>query len=89
MPTEEARAFRAETDQKLRALRSQVIFLFILAVAIGLGFGLYVQRQTKQVQIDRYIACLNRAAEIGEYNSQLTGPVLPRFPVPTCPADPR
>lgn len=90
MPTEEARLFRAETDKKLRALRSQVIFLFILSVAIGLGFGVYVQRQTKQVQIDRYVACLNRVVEIEQYNTQLTGPVeLPRFPVPNCPPDPR
>lgn len=90
MPTEEARAHRVDTDRKLRALRAQMIFLFVFAVAIGLGFGIYVQRQTKQVQIDRYVACLNRSLEINTYNGSIrVKGSLPEFPVPTCPADPR
>lgn len=90
MPTEEARAFRAQTDRQLSALRRQVVFLFVLSVAIGLGFGLYVQRQTKQVQIDRYVSCLNRSLEINTYNGSIrVKGSLPEFPVPTCPPDPR
>jgi len=78
----------AEVDRKLARLRVQTLFLFALIVVAMLVMAIYFQHQAQQIELDRYIACVQRQGDIDRYNEALpTG--VPLYPVPTCPPDPR
>jgi hypothetical protein len=94
MPTPAHAEWRAHVDHEIHRLRKQFIFLFAFGVAVSVLLAVGIQYNSAQaddqMRLDRYLSCLNRASEITAYNAKIMPPgVIPAFPVPKCPPDPR
>lgn len=52
------------------------------------AMAVFFQRQSNEIELDRYNACIQRQEDFASYDSRLP-PIIPPVPPPVCPPDPR
>lgn len=96
MPTPEAKAQRQSqadwviyVNRELHRMRIQFTFLLVFLLAGLVLLAVRSELAANAIRQDRYNACVQRVADLTDYNGQLSAIGQPPQPLPVCPPNPK